>query len=466
MSIEPDPPAAIGPNATVDIGPRQISNVGLARSARSAPVRPAPPGLDLGNPLLLPAFWLTIILMGLGAAKVGGVLHEAGQRHPTATAAAIIMFAIYAVPFWSLLGALDYLEREPPALTATAFAWGCLVATALALDAGTALHDIIAKTISPAFAVEWGPALAGAAVEEVAKLLGILVIVLIAREHINSVLDGFVYGALVGLGFQIVENMIYATSAVALAGRGDQIDPVVTTFLLRGFLAGLWSHTLFSGLAGLGVGYFVVRTQRSRPTRIAMIGLALLGAWACHALWNSPFWADGFGQGPLGILVVLVLKGSPALGMILLVVWSAHSREAAYYLHQLDALGDRHVITPDELRALGSGRLRAQARRRASARAGHRAARAVRGLQTAQARLAVALSRAAVAGPESTQADADVSHCHREVLLRRARLEELGHPEATAGNVSAVLPRMAIATAVGLVALAAIWAAIQAIGPA
>ena len=47
-----------------------------------------------------------------------------------------------------------------------------------------------------------------------------ILIVLIARAQVNSVLDGMVYGALVGLGFQVVEDIVYAVNAVAVAGTG------------------------------------------------------------------------------------------------------------------------------------------------------------------------------------------------------------------------------------------------------
>ena len=115
-----------------------------------------------------------------------------------------------------------------------------------------------------------------------------MAIVLIARAQVNSVLDGVVYGALVGLGFQIVEDIVFALGAVALAGQGDHVEPVITTFLLRGFLAGVWSHTLFGALAGAGIGYLVVRADRSRRPGSASRMLAVLGAWASHVLWNSP----------------------------------------------------------------------------------------------------------------------------------------------------------------------------------
>src|SRR5207237_932583 len=102
--------------------------------------------------------------------------------------------------------------------------------------------------------------------------------------------------------FQIVEDIVFALGAVALAGRGDSTQPVIATFLLRGFLSGVWSHTLFGALAGAGIGYLVVSRDKSRPVRIGVALLAVLGAWAFHMLWNAPLFTDGLGNGGLALL--------------------------------------------------------------------------------------------------------------------------------------------------------------------
>ena len=145
------------------------------------------------------------------------------DAYPLATLTAVVLFALLAVPFWFFVSELDFLEREPPALLALAFAWGGLVATAVSIPGSAALDNLIAKLGSPHLAADWGAALAGPTVEEIAKTLGVVAIVLIARAQVNSVLDGVVYGAMVGLGFQIVEDIVYALGAVALAGRGDHV---------------------------------------------------------------------------------------------------------------------------------------------------------------------------------------------------------------------------------------------------
>jgi RsiW-degrading membrane proteinase PrsW (M82 family) len=429
--------------------------LGPVRTASTASVHPTPAWARTSL-VRLPAFWLVAALTVLGAVRVGRFLGASFAEFPAATAAAIGLFTLYAVPFLLFVAALDYLEREPPLLLSTAFLWGGLVATSISVRGTGALYNLLAKTVSPAFAATWGPALAGPTVEEIAKVLGVVAIALIARAQVNSVLDGVIYGALVGLGFQVVEDVAYAVNAVAMAGRGDQVGPVVATFLLRGFLAGLWSHTLFTALAGAGIGYLVVRTDRPVRERFGVAVLAVAGAWACHVLWNSPLLGDGFGAGGLGLFAGLLVKGGPPLLMILLLIRVARHHEADYYTAHLAALGDPRVATAAERRVLGQGHLRASARRYARARAGAQGRQAVRRLQRAQARLALARSRGEPADGWRAAA-----------LAARARLVALGHPEAVAGSGGrGGLWRGGIALASGVLVLIAVWVGIRAIGAA
>jgi len=408
-------------------GPRVISGQ-LARAfgwafawARPAPVVPATPTQDRANggqPLhLRPAFWVTIVLLGLGAYRISAIVHRAFMAYPKATAVAIGLFLVYAVPFVLLVRVIDYLEREPLLLQVTAVAWGGFVATSAAISGSAALQDILAKLGSPRFAADWGPAIGGAALEEILKVLGVVIIALLARSQINSMVDGFVYGALVGLGFQVVEDVVFAVNAVAVSSGSDQVGPVIGTFLLRGFLGGLWSHTLFTALSGAGVAYFLVRRDRSLGARTAVAAVLFLVAWGFHFLWNSPLLGDGFGYGIVGVIGVLLVKGIPALLVGVVLIVAAEQREADYYAAMLAALADPRVATPDEIRALVSPLRRFAARRHARLRLGRAGGRAVRRLQRAQARLAVAVSR---------DPAAEVTRRRREVLSRRHHLLALG----------------------------------------
>jgi RsiW-degrading membrane proteinase PrsW (M82 family) len=433
VTFEPRPAdvASAGPTPATDPTGRPVGRVpvGMVAKATTVPVGhllddsvvPTPVGTRRLQSVRQPAFWLLIVLLLAGTARLAALVSTVFMRFPVAAAVAAVMFVLYAVPFVLVTRSVDFFEPEPPLLVGVAAGWGAVVALTTAISGNNAGRSILAKAVSPAFAVAWGPAIVGPSVEEVLKTLGVVVVVLIARKQVNSVADGAVYGAFVGLGFQIVEDFIYAANAVATAGQGDSVEPVIVTFLLRGFVAGLWSHTLFSALAGAGVAYFVVHRRNQtlgRRVGVALAGLA--GAWLFHFVWNSPWLDSGFGAGGLGILAALIVKGAPALILIFLLIRWASGHEANFYLGTLLTLGDPRIITTREVAALRTGRRRWLARKYAYARGGRPGKIAARNLQRAQARLALDLSRGGRRAYPLRLA----------VLVSRRHLEAIGHPEA------------------------------------
>jgi len=421
-------------------------------------VRPTPPAARALRVLELPAFWILCLLIGLSAWRLAMMLQSPLVRFPYATITAIALFALWAIPFWLFILAMDFLEREPPLLLATAFAWGAIVATMAAMPSNRALLGLTAKVVSPDFAIVWGPAITGPAIEELLKALGLVMIVLVARRQINSVLDGMIYGALIGLGFQVVENIFYALNAVEMANEGDTAIPVVATFFLRGFLAGLWSHALFSALAGAGVAWFIVRTEQPPAMRWGGLIVGLWLAWGTHFIWNSPLLMDGTGVSTGGLLIGLLFKGLPALLLAIGLLWVARNREAHYYVDRLQALNDPEIATPGELSTLRVGHLRADARRYGRFRAGSRGRHAVKALQRAQARFAVELSRA----PSGlVNGDAVVMHSLDDVLACRKRMMVLAHPEGIPSPRRPVIPRnVATVTAVAIILFGLVWFAV------
>jgi RsiW-degrading membrane proteinase PrsW (M82 family) len=402
---------------------------------------------------------MLVIMIIAGGWRVGVILHRSFVAYPVAATGAVALFVLYAVPFVVLLRIIDYLERKPFLLQAAAMAWGGLVATSAAISASTAMQNVLAKVISPQYATEWGPAVVGAGVEEILKVLGVVTIALVARAQINSVVDGFIYGALVGLGFQVVEDIVFAVNAVAVDAGDDRMGPVVVTFFLRGFLGGLWSHTLFTGMAGAGMAFAL--TQRNRPPLVrGAVCAAFLGvAWGFHFLWNSPLLADGFGYGVLGVIAAMLLKGLPALAVGVTLLVAAERREADYYAAMLAGLGDHKVATPDEIEALVSPLQRVAARRKARLRLGWAGARAVRRLQRAQAQLAVAVSRDP--GVEVLRRRLDVIARRHQLLALSLAAGQLPRRRATALNAPAVFALQVLV--VGLLVVG-IGLAIRALG--
>ncbi|ONI49885.1 MULTISPECIES: PrsW family glutamic-type intramembrane protease [unclassified Streptomyces] len=57
-----------------------------------------------------------------------------------------------------------------------------------------------------------GPALAGPINEETLKVLGLILLIMIARTQFRTILSVVVLGAMIGLGFQIVEDLLYSVN--------------------------------------------------------------------------------------------------------------------------------------------------------------------------------------------------------------------------------------------------------------
>jgi RsiW-degrading membrane proteinase PrsW (M82 family) len=306
------------------------------------------------------------------------------------------LLLLYAGPVVVVVLLLDLYEREPTSLLVAALLWGAVAATTLSGIANGGWGLVVADIGGPAFAAKWTAALTAPLVEEILKGLGVVLIYLIARSEVDDVLDGFVYGALVGLGFAVVEDVFYF-----MAVFGGRPGGVLQGFLLRVLASGLYSHVLYTGLVGMGVGVVVSRrddTPLRRRLWIAagLTAIAILG----HFLWNSPL-LDLFPASPwsgadlLVVPVAAAVKGAPLLAFVVIAVRLARRRERRW-LHGVFAAevgGDG--ITEGELADLEDPRRRRRARAAMRARAGERAAGLLARLQREQVSLAMVRARVA-----------------------------------------------------------------------
>jgi RsiW-degrading membrane proteinase PrsW (M82 family) len=360
----------------------------------------------------LPAFWLFAFLLTTGALGVGGIVAERVSANQEASLLAIALLFVWAIPLVLVIHSLDLFEREPLGMLAAAFAWGGLAAVTLAIPANTALLDLIAKLGSRELAADWGAAIAGPTNEETLKALGLLLLVLIAGAEIDTPIDGLVYGAFVGLGFQVVENFLYFTNP-AFAGNGyEQTRVVWDLFVIRGLVDGVWSHAAYTGLVGLGIGYAVSRPDVPLARRVAVAVLAFAGAWAMHFAWNAPWLTDLVSTGLRGWIAFSVLKGLPG-GLLLVALYLLARRGEARWVEQVLAPEvETGAVTPEEIAALLTFHGRRRARRAARKAGGRAAARLVKQLQREQVAFAVELTR--TAGAET-----------REIQRRRAAIASI-----------------------------------------
>ena len=343
-----------------------------------------------------PAFWLYLgIVASTGLVAVGQ--QELFRRiSPSGWLLSWALLALYALPVLALVYLLDLYEREPLSLLLAAVVWGGVAATTLAAVANAGWGLVVARVGGPEFAARWTASLTAPLVEETMKGLGVVLIFLIARDEIDDMMDGFVYGAVCGLGFAIVEDVFYFMGVF-----GGQPSGVLHGFFVRVVASGLYSHVLYTGLVGMGIGYLVSRRETT-PLRRRMwvcagfCALAVLG----HFLWNSPL-LDFFPPEPwtgtdwIGVVGATAVKGLPLLGFVAMAVVLARRRERDWLRGSLGTEVGLEGISADELQLLESPKRRRAARREMRRRAGARAGALLHRLQREQVTLAMIRSKVA-----------------------------------------------------------------------
>jgi protease PrsW len=379
-----------------------------------------------------PAFWLFAVLFLVGLDKFAGIQLALAEM-PTAYLTSWGLVLLYAVPVAFIVYRIDLFEREPIHLLIVAVIWGGVIATSLAIYANDAWSSVVGK-VAPTYAIDWGAAIVAPPVEEILKLAGVVVLWLVVSEEFDGTLDGFVYGAMVGLGFTVVEDVMYFMSSVSASGI-DQNGPVFDSFFIRVIGGGLYGHVLFAGLTGMGFAYFVTAKATFRR-RLAGFGGCFVAAYAAHSFWNSPLLNDvlangGNAPGPFQVLAWCTLKGLPFLVLlVVLVVFATRSEEQAFRAVVADE-PDGTLFPEPEVRALGSLWSRRSARVAAGRRLGPAGGRLTGQLQAAQVEYARVRSTAV-----SLDA-AQVEFARRRIAAVRGQLAALeGAPARPAGGVA------------------------------
>ena len=376
-------------------------------SASVAPTSPAPassaPRWGVQGSIFQlrqPAFWLFVALLG-----IGGYLFVDEQslmsQLPQALSLSWALVLIYAVPVFLIVYRLDLFEREPTQMLIAALIWGGVIATSLAAQANGAWLSIMSKVAPLDMTAQWGPAIVGPGVEETLKLMGVVTLFLIVPAEFDGVMDGFVYGALVGLGFTVVEDVSYFIhAAVAVGGAGDQVGPVVDTFLIRVVGGGLYSHVLFTGITGIGFAYLVTRPKAARAKGLLGFGACLVAGVAAHVTWNSPWMqsvldtASGTDKpSTLQWIEYGALKGLPFLILLVLLVLFATRSEEKNFRAIVAPEPDPQIITEAEITSLRSLWSRRGARSAAGRLRGPQGSRLTGQLQAAQIEYTMILSR-------------------------------------------------------------------------
>jgi len=307
---------------------------------------------------------------------VTGLLTVLAISTATGPAGLLVGLLLAVVPVVPVVAAflwLDRYEAEPPGLLLFAFGWGAAVATFVSLLVNTASMEAIAATGGDPTAAA---VLVAPVVEETAKGLAVLGILLWRRREFDGVVDGIVYAGLAGIGFAFVENVLYLGRAFLETGGSG----AVSVFIVRAVFAP-FAHPLFTMAIGVGIG--LAASRRRRGTWLWAPVLGWVVAVLLHAVWNlaAVAFLDGF-------WMFYVLVQVPIFLGAVVVAVLARRREGRLVARNLDVYARSGWLTPGEVRMLASLPERSTARAWAQRTVGEDAKAAMRDFQEVATELA------------------------------------------------------------------------------
>ncbi|GAB4111176.1 MAG: hypothetical protein Fur005_19580 [Roseiflexaceae bacterium] len=216
----------------------------------------------VGSPLRKPAvgcLFSAILLLMFGIAFLGHVTIWIAEPLPAVTLflSTVGLATLASLPAFGLLWLLDRRERESTWLVIGAVLWGAVISTGLSAIFNALGYGFISVSLEIINGVEGSQigefltaAIVAPFVEESAKGIAVLVLLWFLRAEFDNLRDGIIYGALVGLGFNIAEVALYVMNGYIETGRA----PFGEQFAARFVFLGINGHLLWSALCGAGIG--------------------------------------------------------------------------------------------------------------------------------------------------------------------------------------------------------------------
>lgn len=289
---------------------------------------------------------------------------------------ALLWAALLSIIPLAILWFLDRREPESPWLYAIAILWGGLLATGLALPLNLGIFHLVevylqahpdlqaALGVNPVLTLS--APIAGPLDEELTKGVGVLLLFWLLKSEFDHVRDGFIYGALVGIGFNLFESALY----VAQSSMQWGFVPWGAQLGLRHSLFGFGGHALFTGIFGMFLG---LSRQTTRPwLHYAAPLIGWLLGYTAHFLYNVQGLVAAFSRGgapatlpteDINFLLAWLVAGwikniplLPIMAITLIMLWRSGIWERQVIQSELaDEVGT--VVTTEEYEAIQGDRI-------------------------------------------------------------------------------------------------------------
>jgi len=288
---------------------------------------------------------------------------------------------------------IDRNEKEPWRLVLVSAAWGAIVATSLVIWGESFWEAVAVRTLVPGPGLDAARAFSAGLLEELGKGTAVLLLFLVMRNEFDDVVDGIVYGAAVGLGFNFMETLTYMTNLYAIfSPEGAGGIAAGFQWYARQVLGLFMGHATYTAFVGAGIG--IARQLPSRRKKVVAIVTGFVVAIAAHFSWDA--WLSFFPieTSVLGLIEVhlrtIVMTGPFTAGVVALLVLGLRNESVALseQLRQ-EAAMDAGAVLPAEVEILANPWRRFRERLRALDRRGVGAYVRLARLQAAQLDLAM-----------------------------------------------------------------------------
>ncbi|HEX4215238.1 MAG TPA: PrsW family intramembrane metalloprotease [Candidatus Dormibacteraeota bacterium] len=268
----------------------------------------------------------------------------------------VIASAIACLPTTSfglfVLRRLDRNEKEPWRLMLVAVVWGAVIATTLAAWGNTLWDLFISYGLPPGPASNQSTGFSAGIVEELSKGLAVVLLYLIMRGEFDDVVDGIIYGAAVGMGFNYCESILYMSRIyVELQQMGQPgAAGVAAQWFFRQVLDLFTGHATYTAMVGAGLG--IARQMPRMHQRVLAILAGFLSAMAAHMVFDA--W---IASAPGGLLFVVIREvvGGGAFTAVVLLILAMGTRNESRALEEhlrLEASENRGTVLPQEVELL------------------------------------------------------------------------------------------------------------------
>ena len=249
------------------------------------------------------------------------------------------------------------------------------------------------RTLVPGPGLDASIAFSAGMFEELAKGAAVVLLFLVMRNDFDDVVDGIVYGAAVGLGFNFMESVAYMTNLYAVFNpEGIGWYAAGLQWYGRQVLGLFFGHATYTAFIGAGLG--IARQLPNKRQKAFAILSGFLVAIAAHFSWDAwvtffPIDNTLFGLVEIHLRTLIMTGPFTAALIALLIFGIRYEAMGLVDQFQKEAATGSGAILLEDVMVLASPWRRLKQRLRAFQKGGLRAYLEIARLQSAQLDLAM-----------------------------------------------------------------------------